>query len=85
MAGILGPKHLFALVLAGRMEINVHLCERATHPSQSEVCIVFNLIIFQATLPVNVWLSHSNLLVLRSPQLSFTSGSYVHVGMDLYR
>ena len=48
--------------------------EGATHANRLEFCLVFSLIVFQATPAENLWPSRSNLLVLRSPKLSFTSG-----------
>ena len=60
--------------------------ERVAHASQSEVCLVFSLIVYSK----QRWLrmcDHCtlNLLILRSPQLSFTSRLYICAGMDLYR
>ena len=45
------------------MEVGIHRqfqspgepCERATHASRSEFCLVFSLIVFQATPAENVW------------------------------
>ena len=60
------------------MEVSIHrrfqspreLCEGATYTSQSEFSLVFSLIVFRAMPAENVWLPHSKLFVLRSPQLS---------------
>ena len=78
--------------MSGHMETSVHQRfqapgkprERATHASRS-----ISLIIFQATPAENVWLRAQiyDLLILRSPQLSFVPRllQYVRAGMDLYR
>ena len=56
---------------------------------QAGQLVYFSLIIFQATPAENVWLHAQtyDLLILRSPQLSFASRllQYVRAGMDLYR
>ena len=54
-------------VTSARMEKSVHQRfqapgeprEGVTHTSRSEFCLVFSLIVFQATLAENVWPSHS--------------------------
>ena len=58
--------------------------ERLTQPGQ---LVYFSLIVFQATPAKNVWLRTQtyDLLILRSLQLSFMPGPYVHAGMNLYR
>ena len=39
----------------GRFEVPREPCKRATHTSESEFCLVFSLIVFQATTAENVW------------------------------
>ena len=66
---------------SGRMEISVHqqfqdpqeLCERATHASWSEFCLVLS-----QHWPTMCGHRTQNLLILRSPQLSFMSGLCGH-------
>ena len=76
------------LIHFARMEMSVHRRfqapwerrEGVTHASRLEFCLVFSLIVFQATPAENLWPSRSNLLVLRSPKLSFTSGPWRSCG-----
>ena len=56
--------------------------ERATHASQSEFWLVLSH--SKQRRPRICGHRAQNLLVLRSPQLSFTFGPYVRAGMDLF-
>ena len=56
--------------------------EGATHTSRLEFCLVFSLIVFQATPAKNLWQRHSKSAC--SPQLSFRSSPWCLCGHDLY-
>ena len=50
---------------------------------ESEFCLVFSLSVFQAMTAENVWPPRAqNVLVLRSPQFSFTFGPYVRASRE---
>ena len=71
------------LIIHGRFQVPWEPCERATHTSQSEFCLV---VTYSKQQQPRMCGHHTqNLLVLMSPQLSFSFGPYFCAGMDLYK